>query len=134
MIQWCHLCFDIEVMMSSKRVNGCCINKLCSKGSHADCMAVPMLKASVRTPNLICGNTFTPQNNKIHIKQPISTISTSQTWARVYIFSNFNKRLNNSCSVIRHCCMIGQLIGTCQSEEMVNFAIMNHFQTIRQLK
>ena len=77
---------------------------------------------------------FHPLNDKIYVRQPISTISTFQTWARVYIFAIFNKKWNNSYLVIRRFCMISHVTGTCHSEEEVNFAILSHFQTVGQLK
>ena len=79
------------------------------------------LSYSVRTPNLICGNTFTPKNDKIHIRQPISMISTSQTWARVYIFAIFNKRWNNSRSVAAIVVMIGHVIPACKSDKVCEY-------------
>ena len=68
---------------------------------------------TVQMPNLICGKTFTPHNDKVHIRLPISMIATSQTCARVYICDVLTRYQTNLAA-------IGHLIGACQLEEMVN--------------
>ena len=49
-----------------------------------------------RLTQIICGNTVTLQNDKLHVLQPISMISTSQTGAGVFILLSFNQRFNQS--------------------------------------
>ena len=51
----------------------------------------------------MCRNICTLQNDKIHIRQPISMISTSQTWAIVYIFMIFCQDIKPISFSIHHC-------------------------------
>ena len=84
-------------------------------------------------PNLICGNTFNPQNDKIDIKLPISMIYTSQTVKHapesIYLTS-FNNRFNGSRSVAA----IGHVIGAWMSKKLQTFAVINHFLAVGLLK
>ena len=61
---------------------------------------IGVLKLHCQANQIYCRDTFTLQNDKVHIRKPIPTIYSSEICTGVLIFTIFfNKRLNRSHSV-----------------------------------
>ena len=82
---------------------------------------VVTLKLFSQPPKLLCRNIFTLQNDKVHIRQAISTIycSKSMHWCPC-IFYNILTRGSSSLVQYPPLLMIGHVIGACKLDKYVN--------------